>query len=84
MYDTFTIADEVECYSLTPRAYRNTRSAGDSLSQHNAMQFSTRDKDNDDSPGHCAESHTFHGCYSSHLNGYSFYGPDERYYLGYF
>ena len=50
--------DEADGYRLTLGAYRNTRSAGDSLPENNGMQFSTRDRDNNDSPGHSSETYT--------------------------
>ena len=58
VHDIFRIADEADGYHLALGAYRNTHSAGDSLSRHNEMQFSTRDRDNDDADSNCAESHT--------------------------
>ena len=50
-----------------------TGTAGDSLSYHNGMKFSTQDVDNDLNSGNCAQY--FHGawwfntCRHSHLNG---------------
>jgi ficolin len=71
-YDTFQISNELDKYRLTLGKY-SKGDAGDSLSIHNGMQFSTKDQDNDNSAISCAQR--FNGawwygdCHSSNLNG---------------
>ena len=47
---------------------------GDSLRYHNRVQFSTKDRDNDENAGDCANHFRgawwFKACYNSHLNGF--------------
>ena len=70
-YDTFRVADENSRYELHISGYRGN--AGDSLSYHNNMKFSTKDLDNDIHKRNCASENKggwwFNGCYFSHLNG---------------
>ena len=50
-----------------------TGTAGDCLSWHNGMKFSTRDVDNDPNTGSCAQKYHgawwFKNCLQSNLNG---------------
>ena len=73
-YSFFSVRNSRENYTLNIAGYTGT--AGDSLGNHNGIQFTTKDKDNDQrSSENCAVS--FKGgwwykvefCYSSHLNG---------------
>ena len=70
-YGTFDIGDEKSKYKLTVGSYSGT--AGDSLSYHNGMRFSTFDQDNDDTAQHCAKkllaAWWFNSCKRSNLNG---------------
>ncbi|GFR89212.1 fibrinogen-related protein 2 [Elysia marginata] len=72
VYGRFSLAGENENYKLTVESYSGT--AGDSLSLHNDMEFSTRDRDNDKSDtGSCARRYKgawwYKFCYNSNLNG---------------
>uniref|UniRef100_H2YDD0 Fibrinogen C-terminal domain-containing protein n=1 Tax=Ciona savignyi TaxID=51511 RepID=H2YDD0_CIOSA len=70
-YSSFSIGSAQEKYTLKVTGY--TGNAGDSLSNHNGLPFSTQDVDNDSYFGNCAVNH--HGawwydkCYDSNLNG---------------
>ncbi len=71
VYDSFAVGNADTNYQLTIGSYTGT--AGDSLAYHNGMEFSTRDRDNDQSSGtHCAElgrgGWWYNGCYYSSLN----------------
>ena len=70
-YGTFFVGPESENYLVKVAAY--TGSAGDSLSFHYNMPFSTIDVDNDEYRGSCPIDHQgawwFKSCYKSHLNG---------------
>ncbi|XP_055588980.1 ficolin-1-like [Uranotaenia lowii] len=71
-YDYFQIAGPEEQYQLVDLG-RYSGDAGDSLSYHIGMKFTTLDVDNDMSEGNCAIE--YHGawwykkCHNSHLNG---------------
>ena len=71
-YDKFKIGDEQAQYRLEVGSYSGT--AGDSLAEHNNMEFSTKDRDNDGyGDGNCAEGWTgawwYNSCHPSNLNG---------------
>ncbi|XP_029658375.1 angiopoietin-related protein 7 [Octopus sinensis] len=70
-YEFFEVGSEWDKYKLTISAYQGD--AGDSLSYHNGMAFSTKDADNDLHREHCAAEMKsgwwFNGCFSSNLNG---------------
>ena len=70
-YSTFNVGDGSTEYILTVGGYSGT--PGDSLTSHNGMRFSTRDNDNDNFGGNCAQSFTgawwYSGCVDSNLNG---------------
>jgi len=71
-YYSFRVADESDKYRLTIGA-QIQGDAGDSLSIHNGMQFSTKDLDNDRAPGSCAQKYNgawwYDHCHQSNLNG---------------
>ncbi|KAK7116538.1 hypothetical protein V1264_002202 [Littorina saxatilis] len=70
-YSQFVVADSSNHYRLRVGGY--TGDAGDSLSYHDNMAFSTEDVDNDLHTRHCAAENQggwwFNHCFSSNLNG---------------
>ena len=71
-YSFFVVLTEDLNYTMLLNGFNGT--AGDSLGDHNSMQFSTKDRDNDLLPfKNCAKDLKggwwFTGCYSSFLNG---------------
>ncbi|GFS04239.1 ficolin-1 [Elysia marginata] len=71
VYNRFSLTGETKNYTITLGSYSGT--AGDSLSYHNGMQFSTRDRDNDIGSWHCAQRRDgawwYNSCQRSNLNG---------------
>ncbi|MCL4159992.1 UNVERIFIED_CONTAM: hypothetical protein GTU68_025976 [Idotea baltica] len=79
-YNKFFIEDSAGNYKLTLGEYSGD--AGESLSVHDGMPFSARDKDNDRSKTtNCAESFKgawwYNSCHQSNLNGFQYKGPDS-------
>ncbi|XP_019408147.1 PREDICTED: fibrinogen-like protein 1 [Crocodylus porosus] len=87
-YTNFRVADGEGSYWMTCGEYSGT--AGDSFtggfhpevkwwSDHRGMKFSTRDRDNDNYEGNCAEEDKsgwwFNRCHSANLNGVYYKGP---------
>ena len=76
-YTTFSVGNSTTEYNLTVGGYSGT--AGDSLTYHNGMKFSTRDNDNENDSRHCAllffGAWWFRGCFHSHLNGPYYHNP---------
>ncbi|XP_060596946.1 microfibril-associated glycoprotein 4-like [Ruditapes philippinarum] len=70
-YSIFKINDESDKYRLTVGGYHG--SCGDSMSPHNNCQFSTKDNDNDDRTGNCAQDYGgawwYRSCHTANLNG---------------
>ena len=75
-YEDFTIGSEKSMYVIYFGRYMGT--AGDSLSFHKGMKFSTKDKDNDISSNVCARlwkgAWWYKDCHESNLNGEYRYG----------
>ena len=80
-YKSFYIDGEDDNYRIHVSSYSGT--AGDSFSDTNGRQFSTKDRDHDSNSGSCAIS--FHGawwygsCHSSNLNGKYLNGVHKSY-----
>ena len=83
-YTTFSVGNSTTEYTLTVGGYSGT--AGDSLDYHNGMKFSTRDNNNDDYSGTCAQHYQgawwFNTCIHSHLNGRYYHNPNVSYAYG--
>ena len=74
LYQSFSVAGEMNNYRLTIGVLDGSSTAGDSLVDHNQMEFSTPDRDNDISlTAHCAQRFSagwwFRNCRVSLLNG---------------
>ncbi|XP_006863884.1 PREDICTED: ficolin-2 [Chrysochloris asiatica] len=71
-YSSFKMADESEKYKLVLGAFE-AGSAGDSLMGHNNNFFTTKDQDNDQNGGNCAQLYKgawwYSNCHVSNLNG---------------
>ena len=67
----FSVGNKVTNYRLNVAGYTGT--AGNALSNHNGMAFSTKDRDNDKYRGNCAVAYSgagwFRSCFSVNLNG---------------
>ncbi|KAL3847230.1 hypothetical protein ACJMK2_018152 [Sinanodonta woodiana] len=70
-YSSVTVGDENSKYILRVAGYSGD--AGDSISEHNNMFFSTQDKDNDIRNISCAATYFgawwYNACHASNLNG---------------
>ncbi|CAH2316442.1 Hypothetical predicted protein [Pelobates cultripes] len=76
-YASFNILGESEKYTLKLGAFTEGN-AGDSLSYHNNMKFSTKDNDNDPIKSNCAQYQKggwwYSNCHYANLNGQYFLG----------
>ena len=76
-YSLFEISNETEGYKLKIDGYSGN--AGDSLTYHNDMNFTTKDHDLDLSSRNCASHYKgafwYKDCYAAHLNG--IFPPDS-------
>nr|XP_008173312.1 ficolin-1-like isoform X3 [Chrysemys picta bellii] len=81
-YGTFSISGQSDKYRLNLGKFL-TGTAGDSLSGHRNMTFTTKDNDNDMHSGNCALLYKggwwYHKCHGSNLNGLYLLGPHESY-----
>ncbi|XP_022107416.1 microfibril-associated glycoprotein 4-like [Acanthaster planci] len=82
-YDMFRVADGSDNYRLTVQGFSGT--AGDSLSRHSNLPFTTRDSD-DSTASNCAIIYTgawwYDECHSSNLNGLYLGGQTDVYAKG--
>ncbi|CAH3183136.1 unnamed protein product [Porites lobata] len=81
-YDMFAVTSERTKYKLSLGTYSGT--AGDSLSAHRGLPFTTQDQDNDrHKTVNCAVSHKggwwYGSCHSSNLNGLYLHGQHSSY-----
>ncbi|GIZ02545.1 techylectin-5A [Caerostris extrusa] len=81
-YDNFYVDDESQAYRLHLGDYRGT--IGDSFKAHNLCKFSTRDRDNDNSPyQNCALLYKggwwYNNCHTVNLNGLYLKGQHDTY-----
>ncbi|EMP31096.1 Ficolin-1 [Chelonia mydas] len=81
-YTSFKMLSEKENYTLALGSYLDG-TMGDSLSGHNKLGFSTRDKDHDTFGGSCATVYKggwwYGQCHSSNLNGLYLKGEHSSY-----
>ncbi|XP_030391426.1 ficolin-1-like [Gopherus evgoodei] len=82
LFSSFRVAEESSKYMLFIGPFVNG-TAGDSLTDHNGMMFTTYDQDNDVSEINCAETYKgawwYRGCHMSNLNGLYLKGAHESY-----
>ncbi|KAG6927283.1 ficolin B [Chelydra serpentina] len=82
VFSLFKVTGETEKYTMMYGHFING-TAGDSLSLHNGMMFSTHDSDNDVSASNCAETYKgawwYSDCHHSNLNGLYLKGAHESY-----
>lgn len=79
-YDRFSVGDEKSQYKLEVGSFSGT--AGDSLTYHNTMKFSTKDRNNDVSgSNYCTRTYTggwwFKNCHYAYPNGL-YRGKDRK------
>uniref|UniRef100_A0A8C6UHQ1 Microfibril associated protein 4 n=1 Tax=Neogobius melanostomus TaxID=47308 RepID=A0A8C6UHQ1_9GOBI len=71
-YSSFSVGGECDGYKLTVSGFTD-RGAGDSLTHHSGMKFSTFDKDQDGSPLNCAQVYYggwwYSNCHWTNPNG---------------
>ena len=70
-YSIFYIGGSTTDYTLHVSRYSGT--AGDSLAYHQLKKFSTKDNDNDQHSGNCANDYKagwwYGACYNANING---------------
>ena len=81
-YGFFNVNGPSTNYILDVADYKTTSSAGDQLAYYNGMQFSTKDRDNDQSSVNCASSSYSYGAWwykscGQCLNGRYRYGTSN-------
>ncbi|XP_072179306.1 microfibril-associated glycoprotein 4-like [Diadema setosum] len=85
-YQFFSVSDGASNYTLTVQRYESGSSAGDGLSPHSGMPFSTFDRDHDRWSGNCALEYTgawwYTSCHTANLNGKYLHGATGEYAKG--
>uniref|UniRef100_A0A3B4WUL2 Microfibril associated protein 4 n=1 Tax=Seriola lalandi dorsalis TaxID=1841481 RepID=A0A3B4WUL2_SERLL len=80
-YSSFSVGPESEGYKLNLGSFAGG-AAGDSLSLHNGMKFTTTDKDQDTHSSNCARlaygGFWFAACFGANPNGVYTWGPSPR------
>ncbi|XP_048051115.1 microfibril-associated glycoprotein 4-like [Megalobrama amblycephala] len=78
-YSSFSVDCETDGYKLLVSGFKDG-GAGDSLTYHNGMKFSTFDKDQDTSEGNCAKrflgAFWYAACHHANPNGVYLWGED--------
>ncbi|XP_013781886.1 techylectin-5B-like [Limulus polyphemus] len=78
--DEFLVKSERELYRMSFKTYKGD--AGDSLTEHKNMPFSTTDNDNDKWGKNCADFYKggwwYNACHHSNLNGLYLRGANEK------
>ncbi|XP_061459806.1 ficolin-1-like isoform X1 [Rhineura floridana] len=81
-YASFTVSGETDQYRLALGSFTEG-TAGDSLTGHNTMPFSTKDKQQDPENKKCAEAYKgawwYSNCHNSNLNGRYWLGAHSSY-----
>ncbi|KAM4663913.1 ficolin-1-like [Discoglossus pictus] len=84
-YSSFQVLGEDEKYKLLLGDFKEG-TAGDSLSYHKNMKFSTKDQDNDERSDSCAivckGAWWYKECHNSNLNGVYLLGETTKLYIG--
>ncbi|XP_060107323.1 ficolin-1-like [Heteronotia binoei] len=81
-YESFNISGEADQYRLALGAFLEG-TAGDSLTSHNGMPFSTKDRQQDPGNNKCAETYKgawwYNNCHHSNLNGMYWLGSHSSF-----
>ncbi|XP_063043338.1 microfibril-associated glycoprotein 4-like [Engraulis encrasicolus] len=84
-YATFSVGSPRDGYKLTVSGFTNG-GAGDSLTLHNGMKFSTFDRDQDNWSGNCASQYLgaywYNACHYSNPNGVYAWGATKLFAIG--
>ncbi|CAB1451561.1 unnamed protein product [Pleuronectes platessa] len=79
-YRMFSVDSECNGYTLTVSGFTD-KGAGDSMTSHNGMKFSTFDRDQDTWPENCASNFMggfwYHSCHQANPNGVYRWGQEK-------
>ncbi|KAF0040105.1 hypothetical protein F2P81_008340 [Scophthalmus maximus] len=80
LYSTFSVGSECEGFNLSVSGFK-AGDAGDAMSSHNGMKFSTLDRDQDTWPEHCARKFLgafwYAACHETNPTGVYRWGADN-------